>query len=165
MDGFRKELNMMKGENVALTECYLLKLAKKFDGSLSLNDLVAQKVVRRIKTNDRTFFLVIKPLAPSPSSITKRKAEEEVDQKENRNNKYFLDEDTKRLRQENNNLLEELNIKGFEDSTSIYSNYIDLLHDYNELKDVVQALIGRLALVRNQTTRELYPEFDLDSND
>nr|XP_060613159.1 DNA repair protein SWI5 homolog isoform X1 [Anolis sagrei ordinatus] len=44
-------------------------------------------------------------------------------------------------------------------------NHIALLHEYNEIKDTGQMLLGRLAVIRGVTTKELYPEFGLDLND
>nr|XP_003228997.2 PREDICTED: DNA repair protein SWI5 homolog [Anolis carolinensis] len=44
-------------------------------------------------------------------------------------------------------------------------NHIALLHEYNEIKDTGQMLLGRLAVIRGVTTKELYPAFDLDLND
>uniref|UniRef100_A0A8C6YK87 DNA repair protein SWI5 homolog n=1 Tax=Naja naja TaxID=35670 RepID=A0A8C6YK87_NAJNA len=44
-------------------------------------------------------------------------------------------------------------------------NHITLLHEYNEIKDTGQMLLGRLAVIRGVTTKDLYPEFDLDLND
>ncbi|XP_032089548.1 DNA repair protein SWI5 homolog isoform X2 [Thamnophis elegans] len=44
-------------------------------------------------------------------------------------------------------------------------NHITLLHEYNEIKDAGQMLLGRLAAIRGVTTKDLYPEFDLDLND
>lgn len=162
MEELKGELEKLQGENVALTEGYLQKLIANHAADMNLNDLIAQKIVRRIKTGDQTFYLLVKNVA-SPTSITKRKAEEPADQKENA--KVFIDEDIDRLRLENNDLLKDLDIKGFEDTMPLYTNYIDLLHDYNELKDVVQALIGKLALIRNQTTKDLYPDFGLNASD
>ncbi|KAF7241041.1 hypothetical protein EYD10_12428 [Varanus komodoensis] len=43
--------------------------------------------------------------------------------------------------------------------------HIALLHEYNEMKDIGQMLLGQMALIRGVTTKELYPEFDLDLND
>ncbi|XP_060138971.1 DNA repair protein SWI5 homolog [Zootoca vivipara] len=43
--------------------------------------------------------------------------------------------------------------------------HISLLHEYNEIKDAGQMLLGRLAVIRGVTTKELYPEFELDVND
>ncbi|XP_058158310.1 DNA repair protein SWI5 homolog [Dasypus novemcinctus] len=44
-------------------------------------------------------------------------------------------------------------------------NHISQLHEYNDIKDVGQMLLGKLAVIRGVTTKELYPEFDLDMND
>ena len=39
------------------------------------------------------------------------------------------------------------------------------LHQYNEVKDLAQALIGQLANIEGCTTRELYPRFGLNIDD
>ncbi|KAM6984823.1 DNA repair protein SWI5 homolog [Aplochiton taeniatus] len=43
--------------------------------------------------------------------------------------------------------------------------HIDLLHEYNDVKDVGQTLLGRLAALRGTTTRELYSHFGLELED
>nr|XP_003470653.2 DNA repair protein SWI5 homolog [Cavia porcellus] len=43
--------------------------------------------------------------------------------------------------------------------------HISKLHEYNDIKDVGQMLLGKLAVIRGVTTKELYPEFDLDVDD
>ncbi|EHA99962.1 hypothetical protein GW7_01922, partial [Heterocephalus glaber] len=43
--------------------------------------------------------------------------------------------------------------------------HISQLHEYNDIKDVGQMLLGKLAVIRGVTTKELYPEFNLDVND
>ncbi|XP_035685320.1 DNA repair protein SWI5 homolog [Branchiostoma floridae] len=42
---------------------------------------------------------------------------------------------------------------------------IQVLHRYNEMKDVGQMLLGRLATLEGVTTREMYHEFDLELED
>ncbi|XP_075416828.1 DNA repair protein SWI5 homolog isoform X2 [Tenrec ecaudatus] len=44
-------------------------------------------------------------------------------------------------------------------------DHISQLHEYNDIKDVGQMLLGKLAVIRGVATKELYPEFDLDVND
>ncbi|ELT94775.1 hypothetical protein CAPTEDRAFT_99674, partial [Capitella teleta] len=43
--------------------------------------------------------------------------------------------------------------------------HITKLHEYNEMKDVGQMLLGKLAVERGTTTKELYGEYGLDLND
>jgi len=43
--------------------------------------------------------------------------------------------------------------------------YVDRLHKYNEIKDVAQSVIGRIAEKEGTTTRNLYERFDLDLDD
>ncbi|XP_060107096.1 DNA repair protein SWI5 homolog [Heteronotia binoei] len=59
--------------------------------------------------------------------------------------------------------IEQLLSEGF--SLEELDRHITLLHEYNEIKDAGQMLLGRLAVIRGVTTKELYPEFGLDLND
>ncbi|XP_064027444.1 DNA repair protein SWI5 homolog [Pogoniulus pusillus] len=43
--------------------------------------------------------------------------------------------------------------------------HISLLHEYNDIKDAGQMLLGKLAVIRGVTTKELYPEYDLELSD
>lgn len=43
--------------------------------------------------------------------------------------------------------------------------HIQKLHEYNEIKDVGQLLIGKLAELNGTTTRAMYQEFGLDLED
>ncbi|XP_040461432.1 DNA repair protein SWI5 homolog [Falco naumanni] len=43
--------------------------------------------------------------------------------------------------------------------------HISLLHEYNDIKDAGQTLLGKLAVIRGVTTKQLYPEYDLELSD
>ncbi|XP_040013540.1 DNA repair protein SWI5 homolog [Xiphias gladius] len=44
-------------------------------------------------------------------------------------------------------------------------HHIDMLHEYNDIKDIGQSLLGRIAALRGTTTRELYSHFGLELDD
>ncbi|EPQ17172.1 DNA repair protein SWI5 like protein [Myotis brandtii] len=44
-------------------------------------------------------------------------------------------------------------------------DHISQLHEYNDIKDAGQMLLGKLAVIRGVATKELYPEFGLDMSD
>ncbi|XP_054612165.1 DNA repair protein SWI5 homolog [Dunckerocampus dactyliophorus] len=44
-------------------------------------------------------------------------------------------------------------------------DHIDMLHEYNDIKDMGQSLLGRLAALRGTTTRDLYSHFGLELDD
>ena len=39
--------------------------------------------------------------------------------------------------------------------------HIDALHEYNEIKDATQAVLGRLAVIDGVTTKELHEKYGL----
>ncbi|RKP33361.1 hypothetical protein BJ085DRAFT_40366 [Dimargaris cristalligena] len=45
------------------------------------------------------------------------------------------------------------------------NEYIQQLHDYNEIKDIGQIVIGKVAVVDGTTTRETYKKFGLHVDD
>lgn len=58
--------------------------------------------------------------------------------------------------------IEEIDV---EDVQARYKRHLLLLHRYNEIKDVVQAMLGKLAVIRGCTTAQLYPQFGLSRDD
>ncbi|KAM8827442.1 DNA repair protein SWI5 homolog [Spinachia spinachia] len=44
-------------------------------------------------------------------------------------------------------------------------HHIDMLHEYNDIKDIGQTLLGRIAAVRGTTTRDLYTHFGMELDD
>ena len=151
----KEGMKLEDSKNVAVSEEGIKRVMSKYGLEDNLEELVNKRMLRRIKTGDSIIFYLIQP---PPSVKQKRKLE---DSKENIDESKVSERELE-LERENRQLQETLNMI---DHTQMYKEYIDLLHDYNELKDVVQALLGRLAVMRNMTTRELYPEFDLDPKD
>ncbi|KIJ13753.1 hypothetical protein PAXINDRAFT_80345, partial [Paxillus involutus ATCC 200175] len=52
-----------------------------------------------------------------------------------------------------------------ENAEEITSNHIKLLHRYNEAKDAAQILIGRLAVLKDTTIRQIHEDMDLLDDD
>ncbi|KAM5298531.1 DNA repair protein SWI5 homolog [Ctenodactylus gundi] len=80
--------------------------------------------------------------------------------------KETLELDIQKLKEKRDMLDKEISQLMFEGySVDELEDHITQLHEYNDVKDVGQTLLGRLAVIRGVTTRELYPEFGLDMND
>ena len=61
-------------------------------------------------------------------------------------------------------VLEEIsNYKDVKDADC--EDYIELLHDYNDMRDLGQELLGKLARLEGKTTVELYDEFGMEVDD
>ncbi|XP_058709980.1 DNA repair protein SWI5 homolog [Poecile atricapillus] len=92
---------------------------------------------------------------PSPKSFQPTGASEEVlrcEIEELKRKDLALDQEIAQLLSEGYSL-EELD------------KHISLLHEYNEIKDAGQMLLGKLAVIRGVTTKQLYPEYDLELSD
>ncbi|XP_071430813.1 DNA repair protein SWI5 homolog [Pithys albifrons albifrons] len=92
---------------------------------------------------------------PSPSSFQANGASEEAlqcEMEELKRKDLALDQEIAQLLSEGYSL-EEL------------EKHISLLHEYNEIKDAGQMLLGKLAVIRGVTTKQLYPEYDLELSD
>ncbi|XP_065504928.1 DNA repair protein SWI5 homolog [Caloenas nicobarica] len=92
---------------------------------------------------------------PSPRSCQPNGANEEAllcEIKELKQKDLALDQEITQLLSEGYSL-EEL------------EKHISLLHEYNDIKDAGQMLLGKLAVIRGVTTKQLYPEYDLELSD
>lgn len=52
-----------------------------------------------------------------------------------------------------------------EEIPKIIQNHMNLLHDYNEIKDIGQILIGKIAELKGTTSKEIYSEYSLNISD
>ncbi|XP_064617069.1 DNA repair protein SWI5 homolog [Liolophura sinensis] len=77
-----------------------------------------------------------------------------------------LKETIKLLKAENKSLeeqIKQLQSEGYDESE--LSVHIDKLHQYNDIKDTGQMVLGRLANVEGVTTRTLYQKYGLNEED
>lgn len=56
-------------------------------------------------------------------------------------------------------------LKSLTRTKSRVDHHIRVLHEYNEIKDVVQALMGKCAELEGRTTRDMYDKFGLQLDD
>ncbi|KAI0290541.1 DNA repair protein [Multifurca ochricompacta] len=52
-----------------------------------------------------------------------------------------------------------------EDAQKIVSRHIKLLHRYNEAKDAAQIIIGKLAVQKKTTIRQIHEDYGLTDDD
>ncbi|XP_052789285.1 DNA repair protein SWI5 homolog isoform X2 [Mya arenaria] len=71
--------------------------------------------------------------------------------------------DLKKQIDEANKQIQELLDEGYQESE--LQTHIEKLHEYNEIKDVGQMVLGRLAGMQGVTTRDLYDQYGLNLED
>lgn len=59
--------------------------------------------------------------------------------------------------------LEELKASGYKEAE--LQTHIDKLHEYNEIKDIGQMVLGRIADIEGLQTKDLYSRYELDLKD
>ncbi|KAK5620586.1 swi5-like zinc finger protein [Crenichthys baileyi] len=76
------------------------------------------------------------------------------------------EEEVEELQRKNEQLdsgISQLEEEGY--SVEELDQHIDKLHEYNDIKDIGQSLLGRIAALKGTTTRDLYTHFGLDLDD
>uniref|UniRef100_A0A0B7BVW2 DNA repair protein SWI5 homolog n=1 Tax=Arion vulgaris TaxID=1028688 RepID=A0A0B7BVW2_9EUPU len=68
----------------------------------------------------------------------------------------------KRL-QDTNSEIQKLEAAGYRESE--LQTHIEKLHEYNEIKDVGQMLLGRIAVIEGIQSKDLYEKYGLNLND
>jgi hypothetical protein len=104
---------------------------------------------------------------------TKNETNEEKKNTENdKNSKINKDikenEENKEINKERNELIKRINYLKIEIEKKNKENQrkkCKLLHQYNDLKDIAQEILGRIAVKKNITVKELYKEYDINEND
>ncbi|CAL1280736.1 unnamed protein product [Larinioides sclopetarius] len=109
-------------------------------------------------------------LRPSPSSSFKspliKTEEKKVSVQFENASVEDMKKATLKLWQENEDLkkaISELEQQGYEESQLKW--YIDKLHEYNEIKDIAQMVMGRIAVIELKTVREVHEDFEMKDDD
>ncbi|XP_056875649.1 DNA repair protein SWI5 homolog isoform X2 [Takifugu flavidus] len=72
-------------------------------------------------------------------------------------------EELERRREQLDAEITQLEAEGYNEKE--LEHHINMLHEYNDIKDIGQALLGRIAALRGTTTRDLYSHFGLELDD
>ncbi|GFY55939.1 hypothetical protein TNIN_243361 [Trichonephila inaurata madagascariensis] len=107
---------------------------------------------------------------PSPSSSFKSPLLKAADKKVAFQFENTSTEDMKKsvveLWQKNEDLkkeIKDLKEKGFKEDDLKW--YIDKLHEYNEIKDIAQMIMGKIAVLEQTTVRKVHEEFGMKDDD
>ncbi|KAJ3322907.1 hypothetical protein HDV06_002566 [Boothiomyces sp. JEL0866] len=73
--------------------------------------------------------------------------------------------ESEKLKLELEQLTEEYKTQSQVDIETYLKQRIELLHDYNEIKDIGQQLLGICAEKYGTTVKEMYKKYDLDLDD
>ncbi|ORX71058.1 hypothetical protein BCR32DRAFT_330098 [Anaeromyces robustus] len=122
----------------------------------SLNELKEKDIINIIiKEEYQVIWLTPKGIDINVQELLKKKEEEQE--------KIKINAEIEELKQK---LLDMGEIdKNYEEYLPEYEEYINLLHNYNEVKDAGQILMGRLAELEGTTTKSIYSEYNMDLED
>uniref|UniRef100_A0A8C4Q3C1 DNA repair protein SWI5 homolog n=1 Tax=Eptatretus burgeri TaxID=7764 RepID=A0A8C4Q3C1_EPTBU len=143
---------------VFLALCYIPDMAHtpplKLQVGTSRNGAVERTPVRRapLERSTRLSRTFKSPVVSSPPSVAGGQVYPEQEFEALQRKLVALDAEIEELTQEGCQL-DELEV------------HIEKMHEYNEVKDVAQMLLGRLAVVRGVTTRDLYEDYNLQLED
>ncbi|KAI8900270.1 Swi5-domain-containing protein [Globomyces pollinis-pini] len=100
------------------------------------------------------------PVTPDPKVIQQKSVKNDpIELADLDNQKRIIDELTKELHQLERNYQEPIPIEDY------MKEHIKLLHQYNEIKDIGQMLLGLCAEREGTTTKDMYTKFNLDMSD
>lgn len=164
-DIYQSILRSPKTEQEIIKEFQIARIPLDNNYEMILNDSVAQKILQRkhLETTNSTLYILNPqtPRLPIESGGTHSKTCQSV-----------AGSMSKQLTSEVESLKLKLseaerNIKSLGDSYSEdeLQDHIQKLHDYNEIKDIGQILLGKIAEFEGVTTSSLYERFDLSLND
>ncbi|KAJ3166388.1 swi5-like zinc finger protein [Geranomyces variabilis] len=125
--------------------------------------LAADQIARRpIPKTDLVVYWIPSRLAPTPAAPPARKSRPTAQEALERDIASLR---TKVAELENERQALEAELKPGTDVDAENAAHIKRLHDYNEVKDTGQMLLGKLAEFEGTTTRAMYERFDLGLED
>ncbi|XP_015927314.1 DNA repair protein SWI5 homolog isoform X2 [Parasteatoda tepidariorum] len=118
----------------------------------------------------RRFRSSLKFSTPSPSSAFKspllNKVEKKVDLENENISLEELKKSTLEMWQKSEDMKQEIaKLENEGCSEDQYKWYIDKLHEYNEVKDAAQIVMGQIAIIEETTVKKIHEQFGMTEND
>ena len=162
-----KDKIKMKKDFENLDENFIKGHIKSVIKEMIYNDKIIQEKVFEKNDNNNYYYMnlnnnLIQKAFSDKKNIEKESIKSDYKKEENddkSNNKI------NKIKNEKIKKINELKIEIEKRKKEKQKKRCKLLHKYNDLKDIAQEILGRIAIKKNITVKELYEEYDINEND
>ena len=162
-----KDKIKMKKNFENLDENFIKGHIKSVIKEMIYNDKIIQEKVFEKNDNNNYYYMNINNNLIQKAFSDKKNIEKEIinsDYKKEENNDKSNNKINK-IKNEKIKKINELKIEIEKMKKEKQKKRCKLLHKYNDLKDIAQEILGRIAIKKNITVKELYEEYDINEND
>ena len=162
-----KDKIKMKKNFENLDENFIKGHIKSVIKEMIYNDKIIQEKVFEKNDNNNYYYMNLNNNLIQKAFSDKKNIEKESiksDYKKEENNDKSNNKINK-IKNEKIKKINELKIEIEKRKKEKQKKRCKLLHKYNDLKDIAQEILGRIAIKKNITVKELYEEYDINEND
>ena len=162
-----KDKIKMKKDFENLDENFIKGHIKSVIKEMIYNDKIIQEKVFEKNDNNNYYYMNLNNNLIQKAFSDKKNIEKEIInsdyKKEEKNDKS--NNKINKIKNEKIKKINELKIEIEKRKKEKQKKRCKLLHKYNDLKDIAQEILGRIAIKKNITVKELYEEYDINEND
>ena len=162
-----KDKIKMKKNFENLDENFIKGHIKSVIKEMIYNDKIIQEKVFEKNDNNNYYYMNLNNNLIQKAFSDKKNIEKEIInsdyKKEEKNDKS--NNKINKIKNEKIKKINELKIEIEKMKKEKQKKRCKLLHKYNDLKDIAQEILGRIAIKKNITVKELYEEYDINEND
>lgn len=162
-----KDKIKMKKNFENLDENFIKGHIKSVIKEMIYNDKIIQEKVFEKNDNNNFYYMNLNNNLIQKAFSDKKNIEKEIInsdyKKEEKNDKS--NNKINKIKNEKIKKINELKIEIEKRKKEKQKKRCKLLHKYNDLKDIAQEILGRIAIKKNITVKELYEEYDINEND
>ena len=162
-----KDKIKMKKDFENLDENFIKGYIKSVIKEMIYHEKIIQEKVFEKNDNNNYYYMNINNNLIQKAFSDKKNIEKEIinsDYKKEENNDKSNNKINK-IKNEKIKKINELKIEIEKMKKEKQKKRCKLLHKYNDLKDIAQEILGRIAIKKNITVKELYEEYDINEND